>query len=156
MLRLAGFKSDAVQEIITEQMVWGFQRRFGIECRGKPEKEKVKDFLYGAQHINTDRGISENSMQGTVRRLENMYKNLADRDHECTFDVFGEFLWMNLSYISESSSVRQIENLTGSCQYFGCFGGGYTYSFIPSGIGTVYEIPCTGISQRLPCICFRL
>ena len=33
--------------------------------------------------------------------------------------------------------------LKNGCQYFGCFGGGYTYSFTPTGIGTIYEIRCT-------------
>ncbi|MCB7319908.1 hypothetical protein [Lacrimispora sp. 210928-DFI.3.58] len=92
MLRLAGFKSDAVQEVITEQMIWGFREMFGINSGGKPEEEKVKDFLRGALHINTDDGISELSLQGITGRLENMYKNLTDREQEYTFDEFGEFL----------------------------------------------------------------
>ena len=62
MLGMAGFKPDAVRDIITEQMVWSFQRMFRIDCRGKPEEEKVKDFLYGTQHINTYGGILENSL----------------------------------------------------------------------------------------------
>lgn len=33
--------------------------------------------------------------------------------------------------------------LKNGCQYFGCIGGGYTYSFTPTGIGTIYEISCT-------------
>lgn len=92
MQRLAGFKSDAVREIITEQMIWGFREMFGINSGGKTEEEKVKDFLRGAPHINTDNGVSELSLQGITGRLENMYKNLTDREQEYTFDEFGEFL----------------------------------------------------------------
>lgn len=32
--------------------------------------------------------------------------------------------------------------LENGCQYFGCAGGGYTYSFTPTGLGTIYEIRC--------------
>lgn len=92
MLRLAGFKSDAVQEVITEQLIWGFREVFGIDSEGKPKEENVKDFLRGAPHINTDDGISELSLQGITGRLENMYKNLTDKEQEYTFDEFGEFL----------------------------------------------------------------
>lgn len=92
MLRLAGFKSDAVREIITEQMIWGFREMFGIDSGGKPKEEKVKDFLRGAPHINTDDGIAEINLQGITERLENMYKNLTDKEQEYTFDEFGEFL----------------------------------------------------------------
>lgn len=92
MLRLAGFKSDAVQKVITEQMIWGFQKVFGIDSGGKTEEEKVKDFLRGAPHINTDDGIAEINLQGITGRLENMYRNLTDKEREYTFDEFGEFL----------------------------------------------------------------
>lgn len=105
MLGMAGFKPDAVRDIITEQMVWSFQRMFRIDCRGKPEEEKVKDFLYGTQHINTYGGISENSLQGIARRRENMYKNLADREQECTFDKIGKLLMDEcLRYFGEQIS----------------------------------------------------
>lgn len=57
MMGLAGFKSDAVRDIITGQTARGLWRMFGINCRGKPEEEKAEDFLDETKHIHTDGGI---------------------------------------------------------------------------------------------------
>lgn len=84
MLGSAGFKSDAVRDIITGQTARGLWRMSGINCRGKPEEEKAEDFLDETQHINTDGGISESGLRGIARRLENRYKDPADREHEYT------------------------------------------------------------------------
>lgn len=92
MLRLAGLMSDAVQEVITEQMIWGFQKVFGIDTEGKIKREKVKDFLQKAEHINSEEGVSEQNLEGIAGRLEQMYQNLMNQEREYTWDEFGEFL----------------------------------------------------------------
>jgi len=92
MLRLPEIASDVVREIITEQMIWGFQQLFECGTPSGVNSRNVEDFLEAAPHINTQNGISQKNLYDITRRLEGMYQNLLDKEGMYTWDEFGEFL----------------------------------------------------------------